>query len=195
MAVNDLGVEVPAGSDTFDPQGDMVELADSLAGRIALPVANDSARNALAALLSPSTSEPLVVRYPSGLVQSTVDGTTWRNEAFPASTGTITTTANWTGNLVYSVAPGGTITITGEPVRVGNASATVAGVVASGGVPANLRPWSTIYGRAYASNGRSYHAVISTAGQITMVVNTISGDLTDGSTVQFSFPAYPIQSA
>lgn len=193
MATNAIGVEVPAGTDVFDPQGDMVDLADSLEGRVILPVANSAARDALAAALSPSATEPLIVRYSSGLIQSTTDGTTWVNHSQAATSSTLTTTANWTGNLDYATSPGMTVTVTGQIVRVGLASSVTATVVASGGVPTHLRPWTAVYGRAYSvGNGRSYHATITTAGLISVIANTVSGDLTDGSTVQFSFPAYPI---
>lgn len=79
------GVRVPAGGDPFDPQGDMVELANSMRSRLIYPVANTTARAALLAALdwTPSTAEPLRVSRadaPPGLeVETTTDGgTTWR---------------------------------------------------------------------------------------------------------------------
>lgn len=82
MALNDLGVEVPASTDAFDPDGDMRELGGSLEGRIIVPVANTTARDALATTLSPSATEPLFVWRADANIGSrlewTEDGSTWQ---------------------------------------------------------------------------------------------------------------------
>jgi hypothetical protein len=81
MATTPTGVEVPAGTDAFDPDGHMRALAASLEGRIIVPVPNVTARAALAAAVSPSTTEPLYVdranAHPARRLESTTDGTTW----------------------------------------------------------------------------------------------------------------------
>ncbi|WP_087507935.1 hypothetical protein [Cellulomonas iranensis] len=81
MARNTIGVEVPAGTDAFDPQGDMVELGGSLAGRVVVPVTNVADRAQVAAALSPTPATPLYVHRadaPVGLeLERTIDGTTW----------------------------------------------------------------------------------------------------------------------
>ncbi len=63
MATDSLGITVPAGGDAFDPQGDMVALANSMRSRVIVPVANTTARTALVAAIAwtPSASEPLRV--------------------------------------------------------------------------------------------------------------------------------------
>lgn len=82
MTTNALGVNVPVGTDSFDPAGDMTALADSLAGRIVVPVANTTERNALASSLAPSSSAPLIVYRadaPSGAeIEITENGSDWR---------------------------------------------------------------------------------------------------------------------
>src|SRR5690606_15593906 len=81
VATNDLGVLFPTGGDEFAPHLDMEGLADSLAGRLVVPVANSTARAALAAAVSPSTSEPLLVSRAdapaTSRLEMTVNGTTW----------------------------------------------------------------------------------------------------------------------
>lgn len=83
MTLNALGIEVPAGGDEFDPQGDMVAMGASFGGRIVVPVANTTARAALAATLSPTPAVPLYVHRadaePGQELEVTTDGTTWRS--------------------------------------------------------------------------------------------------------------------
>lgn len=80
MTKNALGIEVPAGGDAFNPQGDMVEMAASMDGRIIVPVPNTTARDALAASLIPTVDKPLYVlradAAPSPCVEWS-DGTRW----------------------------------------------------------------------------------------------------------------------
>ncbi|MEV7962419.1 hypothetical protein [Oerskovia paurometabola] len=81
MATTPTGVEVPAGTDIFDPDGDLRALGASLEGRIIVPVANATARNAVASLVSPSPTEPLYVHRgdapPGRQLEVTTNGTTW----------------------------------------------------------------------------------------------------------------------
>ncbi|GAA3218230.1 hypothetical protein ACFP63_08615 [Oerskovia jenensis] len=81
MATTPTGLDVPAGTDPFDPDGDLRALGASLEGRIIVPVPNKTARDALAATLNPTASEPLYAHRTdggsSGALERTVDGTTW----------------------------------------------------------------------------------------------------------------------
>ena len=83
MATNDLGVEIPAGTDAFDPQGDMVAQANSLRSRIIVPVANATERASLLGVIdwSPSQEEPLHVTRgdadPGREHEYTTNGTDW----------------------------------------------------------------------------------------------------------------------
>ena len=83
MATNAAGIEIPAALDPFDPQGDMVELANSLGGLVIIPVPNITARDALVAGLgwTPTANRPLWVRRADAArlehVEVTVDGSTW----------------------------------------------------------------------------------------------------------------------
>lgn len=82
MATIPTGLVVPAGTDPFDPDGDIRDLAASLEGRIIVPVPNAAARAALVAAVSPSESEPLYVDRRDaplgGRLEVTTDGITWR---------------------------------------------------------------------------------------------------------------------
>mgnify|MGYP007112216705 CR=1 FL=1 len=119
MATNDLGVAFPTGADEFAPHLDIEGLADSMAGRIVVPVPNVTARDALAAAVSPSPSEPLYVHRadaPAGArTEVTENGTSWRTVGasswigeLPTTTITPGNTANVTFNFPvgwFSVAP------------------------------------------------------------------------------------------
>lgn len=89
MATTPTGLTVPAGTDAFDPDGDMRTLAGSLEGRIIVPVPNVTARDALSALVSPSASEPLYVHRQDATLgrqlERTTNGTTWTT--VPGETG------------------------------------------------------------------------------------------------------------
>jgi len=71
MATNDAGIEVPADSDAFDPSGDMRDMAASMIPRVVIPVANETARDAL----TPSAGW-LVNRLDTGNLER-YDGTAW----------------------------------------------------------------------------------------------------------------------
>lgn len=110
MALNNLGLTVPAATDPFDPQGDMVKLADSLAGNVVVPVANVTERDALVATLAPSVNNPLYVHRAdapaSARLEYTDNGTTW-HLANPSG---IHVTLEKTSALV--IAPAVTTTVT-----------------------------------------------------------------------------------
>lgn len=83
MALNDIGLEVPAGTDMFDPDGDMRALGISLMGRVIIPVANTAEKDALATLLNPTPANPLYVHRADAPVFARLEwtddgGTTWR---------------------------------------------------------------------------------------------------------------------
>lgn len=101
MALNSLGVDVPAATDVFDPDGDMRALASSLAGRIIVPVANVTERDALAASVSPTPSKPLYVHRidaPSyARLEWTEDGSTWQSVlGITWDDAALTAATNWT---------------------------------------------------------------------------------------------------
>jgi len=81
MPLTDTGLVVPAATDAFDPQGDLVDLANSTTGRIIVPVANVAARTALAGKVLPTTGKPLFVyradAAPGRELEYSTDGTTW----------------------------------------------------------------------------------------------------------------------
>ena len=85
MATTPTGLIVPAGTDVFDPDGDMRDLAGSFEGRIIVPAANTTARADIAAAVSPSISEPLYTHRadggPRGLLEKTIDGIRWEGVA------------------------------------------------------------------------------------------------------------------
>ncbi|MBD7949582.1 hypothetical protein [Oerskovia rustica] len=87
MATTPTGLIVPAGTDVFDPDGDLRTLAGSLDGRLIVPVANTTARDALAAAFTPSTAKPLLVyRSDAGTLECSVGGsgtTAWTKLAGP----------------------------------------------------------------------------------------------------------------
>ena len=72
MATNDAGIEVPSTTDAFDPDGDMRAMATSLIPRVVIPVANDTARDAL----TPSAGW-LVNRLDTAMLER-YDGTQWQ---------------------------------------------------------------------------------------------------------------------
>jgi hypothetical protein len=81
MALTPIGLNVPAGTDAFDPQVDLGDLATSLIGRTVVPVANLTARAALATAVGPTASKPLVVFRADApiykAIEYTTNGSTW----------------------------------------------------------------------------------------------------------------------
>lgn len=59
MATTPTGLDIPAGTDPFDPDGDIRVLAGSLEPRVVVPVPNVTARDALATAVTPTPGEPL----------------------------------------------------------------------------------------------------------------------------------------
>ncbi|WP_263119286.1 hypothetical protein [Cellulomonas sp. RIT-PI-Y] len=110
------GIVVPAGIDPFDPQGDMVEMGESIDPTIIHIVTNLAARTQLAAALSPTPARPLYVHRQDTLdaahLESSTDGTTWATHFAPPALPTPTsTTANGSetsaGNLIRDDKLGG----------------------------------------------------------------------------------------
>ncbi len=83
MANNTLGIAVPTASSPFDPQGDMVALANSLRSKVIVPVANTTERDDLLGTIdwSPSQEEPLHVTRgdadPGREHEYTTNGSDW----------------------------------------------------------------------------------------------------------------------
>jgi len=109
VATSTTKITGPAGTDLFDPQGDMVTLAESAGPGLLVPVANLTERNALPGLIprTPSAATPLRVwrenAAPSSQIEYTIDGTTWRPQVLAPPY----TVANRTTDLgVASVASG-----------------------------------------------------------------------------------------
>jgi hypothetical protein len=130
MATTDTGVYYPIGSDEFAPHLDDQKQAESLTGRVIVPVANATARNDLAAQVSPSVERPLFVkRGDSGALEYTTDGQVWRTvggiESFtsPAPTG-----GTFTASALLVAG-----TLATAPVdRLVHATANVYGAITSG---------------------------------------------------------------
>lgn len=84
MVTLPTGLTVPQASDAYQPDADIRTLADSLAGKVIIPVANETERSALVAALgwTPTPARPLYVhRVDSEFgeqAEVTTDGTTWR---------------------------------------------------------------------------------------------------------------------
>lgn len=121
MTKNALGVEVPAGSDAFDPQGDMVELGASLAGRLVVPVANATARDALLAAVGATSDVPLLawrsdtrqveVSWGSGFYRVTENAVAILKNGSPADKA-IPGTGGATLDLIAAGDPGGVPSLT-----------------------------------------------------------------------------------
>ncbi|MHA7132531.1 hypothetical protein [Oerskovia turbata] len=99
MATTPTGLDVPAGTDVFDPDGDLRDLAGSLTGRISVPVANAADRDALAAAVAPTPASPLTVRrQDTGVTETNTGGTTWTRIAGPV-TDHLVNIALWSSTL------------------------------------------------------------------------------------------------
>lgn len=135
MADNAYGIDVPAGTNPFDPDGDMRGMADgdNLGSRVWVPVANIAARDALeAAHGTPTAAKPLHVLRADAPVgaehEYTTDGITWRT--LRESTGLFTRREQ---DVVQSI-PNDTLTVltnletvveSGAPVTWAGGTATV----------------------------------------------------------------------
>ncbi|MGB2557724.1 hypothetical protein [Cellulosimicrobium cellulans] len=158
MATNDLGLIYPTGSDEFAPHLDMESLADSFAGRLIVPVPNIAARDALAAAMSPSTTEPLIVRRADAAVavavEITTNGTDWTPLAAQQSALVTTFGTGWTPTAGTEHQPrvtrlGNRVFITGAVTRSTGSTGDILTV------PAAFQPPSTgtrFIGAVFASN-------------------------------------------
>lgn len=106
---NELGLVVPAGSDAFDPQGDMVTLAATARGRVIVPVPNQTAADALQVALAPSAGEPLMVRLGDSGVIRVHAGAGWVTVADPTAV-TPYRTASGLGTRVFAGTASGVFT-------------------------------------------------------------------------------------
>lgn len=95
MATTPTGLDVPAGTDVFDPDGDLRALAASLTGRVIVPVPNATARDALAAALPPGLAAPLFVwRADTKALEGAWDATGWKPLTASATLRVLITEAN-----------------------------------------------------------------------------------------------------
>lgn len=147
MATTPTGLAVPAGTDPFDPDGDMRDLAASLEGRLVVPVPNVTARAALAAAVSPTPTEPLYVHRQDapvgGRTEITEDGTNWRTLWTPDPTAQgLAGAANWDAGAEPPRfrAVGDQVVGSGLLVRVNNAITIGYAGETVGTIPAGLRP-------------------------------------------------------
>lgn len=117
MVTLPTGLTVPQASDAYQPDADIRTLADSLAGKVIVPVANEAERAALVASLTwtPSPSRPLYVHRAdagTGLeLEVTTSGTVWRTVRAWAPQGLVIggqaniPSAAWTRIPGYSTEP------------------------------------------------------------------------------------------
>lgn len=136
MTKNALGVEVPAQVDAFDPATDMAELGISLAGRVVVPVANATARDALATALSAaghpaSLTEPIFAyRSDTDVIERNV-GSGWA--IFAGDPRRILGETYTAGSVVLPVAISDLLTVTFTMPKTGYASMSSMGTVTNGG--------------------------------------------------------------
>lgn len=190
MATNELGMTVPAGGDPFDPQGDMVTMADSLRSKVVVPVANTTERDALTAAISwtPTAEEPLRVSRgdadPGRELEYTIDGTTW-SALMVARAETVEDVTITTG--AYSATAGvGTATLiaAADYDRV----VEVEVILNSGGVSAG-KSWWTVLTRTTTAIGSDVEAQVRWAFSSGEAIGgscnfTVSFDLAAGATAR-----------
>jgi hypothetical protein len=173
MVTTPGGLIVPAGTDPFDPQGDMVDLANSMRSRLIYPTANATARDSLLAAITwtPSASEPLKVhRGDTGLIECNTAGSTWSTIGGTAQAWTAPAYAsnwgNW-GSGFQSVQvfrdPWGNVRIRGRVKRTGVTFTGAPGQILT------LPSWAGSFGgqgrllRCGTSNGMVQVQVVGTA--------------------------------
>lgn len=77
--LNSHKMQVPLGSDDFDPDGDITALAESLEAMVIVTCVNEADQAAAVAVHSPTANKPLYVRRVDlGNEYVTTDGTSWR---------------------------------------------------------------------------------------------------------------------
>lgn len=119
MPLTNIGLNIPAGTDAFDPATDFADLAASLVGRTIIPVANATDRDALAVSIGVTPAKPLIVFRANAptyrAIEYTTNGTTWQAltegvlpdpvvATSPATTNTIVATT-------FAPLPGGDLTV------------------------------------------------------------------------------------
>lgn len=137
MASNDLGVHYPLGTDEFAPHLDIEQTADSLQGRVVVPVANTTERASVASALSPSASEPLYVWRTDARdgfqLEVSTNGTTWATANRTSRDGAQDLMQS--GSYVGTTASNGTLNLTfNTPFTVATKTVTVAPGATSGGL-------------------------------------------------------------
>lgn len=201
MAQNAYGVEVPAGSDPFDPQGDMVEMANSFRSRIIVPVANATERSELLAAIdwTPSAAEPLRVwraNAPAGAQDeiTTDNGVTWLSVQAVSDSGWVppaTLPPTWDTNSASfrSRKIGNQVELTGlmrpDAGTIGSSGPTNTGIFLAAG---HARPGATLRLRAtgwVAGVGNPFASSatveITAAGEIVIYApSTLTGVFADG---------------
>jgi hypothetical protein len=119
MPLTPIGLNIPAGTDAFDPQVDFSDLAASLINRTIVPVANVTDRAAVATAIGPTATKPLVVIRANApvykAIEYTFDGTNWYALAESATlpdpvTATSPATTNTIVATAWAVLPGGDLT-------------------------------------------------------------------------------------
>ena len=169
MASTATGMVVPAGTDAFDPQGDIVKLARSIEGMTVVPVPNETARAALVAALgwTPTPERPMYVHRADAPGVSALEVTTNGTQFSPVG-GTTVLQANPTGATLGG--GGGTLGITSSvAVEAAPFARTVrldfagmATALSGGTLEVSLRR-----GGANLKRGRSTSANVSAGGSHT----------------------------
>jgi hypothetical protein len=207
MSSTPTGIVVPAGSDPFDPQGDMVDLANSLRSRIIVPVTNKTARAALAAAIGwvPTVGEPLRVSRadaPDGArLEYTEDGTTWRTLPMPGAWADIPLTSGYQPYAAGYSRPqirrvGDEIEVSSGIVGYSSSAALTAGTIYTinntSPLTTDLAPESTIVAEAailhYGGVPTFAEVRVTSAGAVIFIPGS-SGTLTGTTTSWLGIPA------
>ena len=149
-------ITVPAGTDLYNIAADLKTMAES--ATVIIPVANTTARAAVAAATTPSATNPLYVHRadaPTGAeLEVSEDGTNWSTIlAGPTSTTTVTMTSGWveaySGSAGKIYRDGGWAWLEGIVARTSGSSLTI------GTIPAGYRPPRTLNLALTMENGSS----------------------------------------
>lgn len=169
MAKNALGIEVPAATGAFDPQGDMVNLAASIKGRLIIPVPNAAARTALLAAVGSSPDEPLIVRQDDTGFYWEHTGTAWKVFAGGHDSASISPSAPW-ATFQSALTRRGTLVSMSSRLDRGSGTASTDETIAT--LPAGFRPTIPIVVAAARYVGGAWSPAlvqITTAGSIISV--------------------------
>lgn len=179
MATTASGLIVPAGSDPFDPQGDMVDLANSFRSRIRVPVANQTARDLLLSQIdwSPTGGQPLRVTRGDTAAHEHHDGIDWRTTWLPDATATFTVNGNWVVSGVPAIIRKGLTWYASITLTQKNAGAVSSGTTEMGTISTEAR---------HTSGGVYYGAakVVFPDGPSLSIYNRANGK------VEMHMPAY-----